>query len=149
MSIHFAADQKTIETIFRIIAFANQLSLYGAVANMCEEFEYHQIGSGQPDVLMGQSIVLSEIKAEVPLQNDIPSHQNILLQQYEGRIKSLSQENKVSKFCMDAGFVHVVEMGQYFMTKDTGDFTQFHTVACREYTLPRDDGSSQPRGWIR
>ena len=28
-------------------------------------------------------------------------------------------------------------------------FTQFHAVACREYTLPRDDGSSQPRGWIQ
>ena len=49
---------------------------------------------------------------------------------------------------MEAGFVHVVEVGQYFMTKDTGDFTKFHTVTCREYTLPRDDGSSQPRGWI-
>ena len=34
---------------------------------MCEEFEFHQDRSGQPDVLMGQSIVLSEIKAEVPL----------------------------------------------------------------------------------
>ena len=34
------------------------------------------------------------------------------------------------------------------MTKDTGDFTTFHSVACREYNLPRDDGSSQPRGWI-
>ena len=50
---------------------------------------------------------------------------------------------------MDAGFIHVVEVGQYFMTKDTGDFRQFHTVACREYTLARDDGSSQPRGWIQ
>ena len=149
LSIHFAADQKTIETIFRIVAFANQLSPYGAVANMCEEFESLQDRSGQPDVLMGQSIVLCEIKAEIPLQNDIPSHQNVLLQQYEERIKLLSQENKVSKFCMDAGFVHVVEIGQYFITKDTGDFTQFHTVACREYTLPRDDESSQPRGWIQ
>ena len=35
------------------------------------------------------------------------------------------------------------------MTKDTGDFIQFHAVACREYTLPRDDGSSHPRGWIQ
>ena len=35
---------------------------------MCEEFETHQDRSGQPDVLMGQSIVLSEIKAEVPLE---------------------------------------------------------------------------------
>ena len=50
---------------------------------------------------------------------------------------------------MEAGFVHVVEVGQYFMTKDTGEFGQFRSVACREYTLPRDDESSQPRGWIQ
>ena len=36
LSFHFAAESQTIETIFRIIVFANQLSLYGAVANMCE-----------------------------------------------------------------------------------------------------------------
>ena len=39
---------------------------------MCEEFESLQDRSGQLDVLMGQSIVLSEIKAEVPWENDIP-----------------------------------------------------------------------------
>ena len=50
---------------------------------------------------------------------------------------------------MEAGFVHVVEVGQYFMTKDTGDFRHFRSVACREYTLPRNDDSSQPRGWIQ
>ena len=114
---------------------------------MCEEFESHQNRSGQPDVLMGQSIVLSEIKAENPLENDIPSHQNLLLQRYEERITLLSQENKVSKFCMDVGFIHVVEIGQYFMRKDKGE--QFYAKACREYTLPRDDGSSQPRGWTQ
>ena len=80
LSIHFTADYQTIETIFRIIVSASQLSLYGAVANMCEEFESLHDRSGQPYVLMGQSIVLSEIKAEVPLENDIPSHQNLLLQ---------------------------------------------------------------------
>ena len=42
-----------------------------------------------------------------------------------------------------------VDIGQYFMTKDTGDLTQFHAVACREYTLPREEGASQPRGWIQ
>ena len=35
------------------------------------------------------------------------------------------------------------------MTKDTGDFRQFRTVACREYTLHRDDPASQPKGWIQ
>ena len=59
---------------------------------MCEEYESLHDRSGQPDVVMGQSIVLSEIKAEVPLENDDPAYQNFLLQRYEERIKSLSQD---------------------------------------------------------
>ena len=103
LSIHFAADQETIETIFRIIVSAYQLSLYEAVANMCEECESLHDRSGQLDMVMGQSIVLSEIKTEVPLENDDPAYQNFLLQRYEERIKSLSQTDRVSKICMDAG----------------------------------------------
>ena len=45
--------------------------------------------------------------------------------------------------------MRVVEVGQYFVTKDTGEFKQLQTVACREYTLPRDDKASQPKGWIQ
>ena len=75
LTIHCCADQATIETIFRIFS-ANQLSLYGAVANMCEEDESFHDRSGQPDKVMAQSIVLSEIKAEVPLENDDPAYQN-------------------------------------------------------------------------
>ena len=147
LSIHYCADQATIETIFRIIVFANQLSIYGAVANMCEEKESLHDRSGQPDKVMGQSIVLSEIKTEVLLENYDPAYQNLLLQRNEKRIKSLSQTDRVSKFCMDAGFISVGEIGQYFMTKDNGE--QFYAKACREYTLPRSDGSSQPEGWIQ
>ena len=65
------------------------------------------------------------------------------------RIESLSPESKVSRFCMEAGFMRIVEVGQYFMTKDTGDFRQFRSVACREYTLPRDDPASEAKGWIQ
>ena len=50
LTIHFGATQKTIETIFRIIVYATQLRLYGAVANMCEEYESFHDRSGQPDV---------------------------------------------------------------------------------------------------
>ena len=49
LSTHFAADQETIETIFRITVSANQLSLYGAVANMCEESQSLHDRSGHPD----------------------------------------------------------------------------------------------------
>ena len=29
-----------------------------------------------------------------------------------------------------------VEVGQFFMTKDTGDLRKIRSVVCREYTLP-------------
>ena len=45
--------------------------------------------------------------------------------------------------------MRVVEVGQYFVTKGTSDFRQFSSVACREYTLPRDDTASLPKGWIQ
>ena len=48
LSIHFAATQAKIETVFRIIVSANQLSLYGAVAEMCEEYESYHDRTGRP-----------------------------------------------------------------------------------------------------
>ena len=149
LSIHFAADDFTIETIFRIVLSVNQLSVYGAVAALCEEFESHQDGSGEPKILMGQSIVLGEIKAEVPSQNEDSMNGQIIWQQYIQQIESLSPESKVSRFCKEAGFMRVVEVGQYLVTKDTGNLRQFRSVACREYTLPRDDPTSEAKGWIQ
>ena len=119
------------------------------MAAICEEFENHQDGSEEPEILMGQSIVLGEIKAENPLQNENSSNHQILWQQYMERIESLSPESKVSRFCMEAGFMRVVEVGQYFVTRDTGNLRQFRSVVCREYTLPRDDPASRAKGWIQ
>ena len=147
LSIHFAAVQETIKTIFRIIVSVNQLSLYGAVAEMCDEYETLHGGSGRPDDVMVQSIVLSAIRTKVPLESDDPAYQKFLFQQCGERIEKLSQQDRLSKFCMDARFLNVVEIGQYFMTEDTGDLTQFNTVACSEYTREkiqrhnRKDGS--------
>ena len=149
LSIHFAADQDTIDTIYRIILSVNQLSVYGAMAAVCEEFEGRQDRSGEPEIMMGQTVVLGEVKAEAPLHNENPMNDQIIWQQYIQQVESLSPENKVSKFCKEAGFMRVVEIGQYFVTKDTGDFRQFRSVACREYTLLRDDSASQPEGWIQ
>ena len=39
LSIHYCADQETIQTVFRTIISVNQLRLYGAVVEMCEEYE--------------------------------------------------------------------------------------------------------------
>ena len=92
----------------------------------------------------------SVIKTEVPLDCDDRAHKDLPSQKYGERIEKVSQQDKLSQFCMDAEFRNVVEIGQYFMTKDTAEFSEFtDAVACGEYTLPRDEEASAPKGWIR
>ena len=80
---------------------------------------------------------------------EIPA-QEILLQKYKERVEKLSQQDRVIKIFTDAGFLKTIEVGQYFVTKDTDQFSQFtESVACREYTLPRDEKSTDPKVWIR
>ena len=152
LSIHCCADLDPIKTVSRTITSVNQLSLYGPVAEMSEEYETFHDRTVKP-VVGGQSsssFVPSVIKTEEHLDRDNSAHKDLLLRQYGERIEKLSQQDKLSKFCKDAGFLTTVEIGQYFMTKDTAEFSQFtDAVACREYTLPRDEETSEPKGWIR
>ena len=111
------------------------------MAAICDEYEGHPDSTGQPVILVGQSIVLGEIKAEVPAHDEEPREDQIVWQQYIQQVESLSPENRLSKFCKEAGFMRVVEVGQYFVTRNASEFQ--HTRACR------DDKASQPNGWIR
>ena len=80
---------------------------------------------------------------------EIPAQEN-LLQKYKERVKRFPQPDRLFKICTDAGFLKTVEVGQYFMTKHTDEFLQFaEPVTCREYTLPRSEKSTDPKGWIR
>ena len=79
LSIRFTADQDTVDTIYRIILSVNQLSVYGAVAATCEECEDHQDRTGQPVILVGQSIVLGEVKAEVLVHDEDPRNDQIAI----------------------------------------------------------------------
>ena len=54
LSIHFSTDGDTIETVLRTIISVNQLSLYGAVAEMCEEYTACHARTVRP-VVVGQS----------------------------------------------------------------------------------------------
>ena len=98
----------------------------------------------QSDPLFVPSVMKTHILlTEDPAQED-------LLQKYQERVEKLSQQSRVIKICTDAGFLATVDFGQCFMTKDTDEFSQFtESVACREYTLPRDEETSEPKGWTR
>ena len=83
LSIHHCADLETIQTVFRTIFSVNQLSLYGAVEEMCEEYETFHDRTGQPVVggRSSSSFVPIVIKTNVLLNNDL------LLRQYGERME--------------------------------------------------------------
>ena len=64
LSIHFCADGDTIETVFRTIISVNQLSIYGAVSDLCDEYRACQARTGRP-VLAGQSDPLFELASSL------------------------------------------------------------------------------------
>ena len=151
-SIHFCAGGETIETVFRTIITVNQPSIYGAVSDLCEEYKACHVRTVRL-VMAGQSgplsVPTSSVMKALTLSTDDPAQED-LLQKYQERVERLPQQNRVIKICADAGFLTAVDVGQYFMTQDTEKFSQFtESVACRDYTLPRDEKSSDPKGWIR
>ena len=83
LSIHFAADDFHNWHNFSHYSFcqspqclrSRQWQLY------VKNFESHQDRSGEPEILMGQSIVLGAIKAEVPSQNEDSMNDQIIWQQ--------------------------------------------------------------------
>ena len=59
LSIHFCADGDTIETVFRTIISVNQLSIYRAVSDLCDEYSACRTRTVRP-VLAGRSDLLFE-----------------------------------------------------------------------------------------
>ena len=104
-------------------------------------------------VLAGQSDPLFEPAKLLIMTPRPPTEilaQENLLQKYKQRVERLPQQDRLINICIDAGFLKTVEVGQCFMTKYTDEFLQFTApVTCREYTLPRDEKSTDPKGWIR
>ena len=110
-----------IETVFRTIISVNQLSMHGAVSDLCEEYSSCQTRTGRL-VLAEQSDPLfapADLLIMTPTPSiEIPEQEN-LLQKHKERVEKLSQPDQLIKNCTDAGFLKTVEVGQHFMTKDT------------------------------
>ena len=126
--------------------------MYGAVSDLCDEYSACQARTGRP-VLARQSDPLFEpasLLMTTPTPSiEIPAQEKFIAKVQRTSGKALTTKPSDKK-CIDAGFLTTVEVGQYFVTKDTEEFSQFtEPVTCREYTLPRDEKSSDPKGWIR
>ena len=65
VSIHFSAEPDTIDTIYRIILSANQLSIYGAVAAICDEFAGQPDNTGEPVILEQKHLLGKNLKIPI------------------------------------------------------------------------------------
>ena len=146
-TIHFNGSEQNVELILRTVMSANQLSIYGAVADMCTEVSKDAMAQGKPEA--HDPLETMEIPTEPPTagpRTDEQRRRN-LMQEYEQQFEQLSDAQELSKLCSKAG-LKTVERGQYFITFDAeGPSGMVHS--CREYTLPRNDLRSRARGWIR
>ena len=120
LSIHFCGDPQTDEVIFRTIISVNQLSAYGAVADMCEE-----VASRISNCSASMERLVAKDKLETmvaptdlssttnPLLTNAQARRN-LLRDYKQRFADLPDDLRMIKLCSDAGFMKTVDRGQYF-----------------------------------
>ena len=141
-----------LKLFFRTIISVHRLSIYGAVSDLCEE--YGSCRTKTERLVVAEQSDPHFASADLLVTTRTPSieihAQENLLHKHKERVETLPQPDQLLQICTHAGFLKTVEVGQYFMTKHTDEFLQFaEPVTCREYTLPRDDKSTDPKGWIQ
>ena len=130
-----------------MVISVNQLSLHGAAADMLAELPDDQRAPRKPVAsvqLDKQEILTQPPLAELQANEE---RQGNVLQEHEKRFEKLSEDQKLSRLCSEAG-LRLVEVGQFFyaLPSPRGEGNQ---SLCREYTLPRDQKGTKIRGWIR
>ena len=85
-------------------------------------------------------VIPTEFLTDANVQGD-------LLREYEQKFAELSEQQKLTKLCSNAGFSKNIGKGTILHLMTTGlDETK---TSCREYTLPRSEETSRVRGWVR
>ena len=72
LSIHFCADEGTIETVFRTIISVNQLSIYGAVSELCEEYKAVPVSveRSDQDKDADENVDADQVRTERPVESE-------------------------------------------------------------------------------
>ena len=111
-SVHFNGSTENIELLLQMVMSVNQLSLYGPVADIVAELPVGQRAPGKP--VASAQLDEQETLTQPPLaelQAD-EERQGNLLQEYEQRFEKLSEYQKLSRLCSEAG-LRLVEVGEF------------------------------------
>ena len=139
-TIHFTARDDNVQLLLKMIISVNQLSLYGAVADLIEELPVGQRAVGKPKAL-GQLDEV-EILTQPPFveMQANEERQGNLLQEYEQRFEKLSEDQNLSRLCSEAG-----------LRLDNSSLLFRHQINhhAPENTMPRDQEGTRIKRWIQ
>ena len=139
-TVHFTACNENIQSLLNV----NQISLYGAVADLIKELPEDQKVPGR---LVAEDPTEQEILTQPPFaqkSKPMKSDGENLFQKYQRKFEKLPEDQKLSKLCSDAG-LNSVEIGQYFCALPLPK-EPVNQPPYREYTLLRDDERTCVKG---
>ena len=145
-SIHFNGGHENIELLLRTVLSAHQLSVYGAIADLCNELPKGLRAPGKPAA--PNHLEKIDIPTDLSIaENSTGAQQRRnLVQEYKRKFEQLPEDQTLSQLCSDAG-LKLVAQGQCFYTLFTEEGQQMQHW-CREYTMPRNEKETRIRGWI-
>ena len=97
---HYNGSEDNVELILRTIFSVNQLSIYGAVADVCNELDPDYAESEICESL----VIPSEIANTNTTCQSSQSAQGTPLQDFFKKFEELPEDQKLWKLCKDAGF---------------------------------------------
>ena len=138
----------TIETVFRTIISVNQLSIFGAVSDLCDEYSACHVRTGRP-VLAGQSDPLFEparllITTPTP-STEVRAQEKLIAKVQRTSGKALTTRSSDKDFVLMQDSWKQLKSDSTSWEKDTDELLQTtEPVTCREYTLPPDEQATDP-----
>ena len=104
-STHFIGSKHTVELILRAVISVNQLSIYGAVTDLCKELDADSRNQTEGEIC--ESLVIpTESPNANTISQSLPSLARWgLLQEYERKFAERLDDQKLSKLCSDAGIL--------------------------------------------
>ena len=142
VSIHFRGDLETHKLLFRTISTVNQLSIYGAVADVCEELAQQTPAHASSSIR--KPITQMNEQLDCPLA---PEDVTVIMKQREIRKtfrRHKSDSNLRNGWVNEESFSWTNPSERFTMLMDL----EGSTGACREFA-PRDRDYCEPVEWIR
>ena len=105
-SIHFNGSDDTIELNVRPIISVNQLSVYGAVADLCGKLARDSPSARKPAATgnLESMVFPAEFLTANPIAQTDAEVQGNFLREYDQKFAELPEQEKLTKLCSIAGF---------------------------------------------